>query len=209
VVPDAVHAFALAGDGRRSGRPGRRVGGALAAGGYFGRPTESLAHRLLGDQLDDGGWNCDAPKSKRSSYHSTICVLEGLLAYERAVGSAPEIAAARRRGEEYLLERGLFRRRSTGEPADPSFLKLSFPSRYFYDVLRGLEHLRSAGVRPDDRVGAAVGIVADKRRPDGTWLLDATHEDGLDLPLDEPVGEPSRWNTLRAMRVLRWYREKS
>ena len=80
-------------------------GGTLALGAYFGRPTESLARRLVGEQLDDGGWNCEAPKSARSSFHTTICVLEGLLEYERAVGSAPEIAAARRRGEEYLLKR--------------------------------------------------------------------------------------------------------
>ena len=97
-------------------------GGTLALGAYFGRPTESLARRLVGEQLDDGGWNCEAPKSARSSFHTTICVLEGLLEYERAVGSAPEIAAARRRGEEYLLKRALFRRRSTGEVANPAFL---------------------------------------------------------------------------------------
>src|SRR6185437_15971650 len=86
-------------------------GGTLALGAYFGRPSESLARRLVSEQLDDGGWNCEAPKSARSSFHTTICVLEGLLEYERAVGSVPEIVAARRLGEEYLLERGLFRRR--------------------------------------------------------------------------------------------------
>src|ERR1700730_898500 len=100
-------------------------GGTLALGAYFGRPTESLARRLVGEQLDAGGWNCEAPQSPRSSVHTTICVLEGLLEYERAVGSAPEIAAARRRGEEYLLKRGLFRRRSTGKVADPAFLELA------------------------------------------------------------------------------------
>src|SRR5262249_41701050 len=89
-------------------------GGTLALGGYSGRPDEKLAQRLLGEQLDDGGWNCEAPRSTRSSFHSTICVLEGLLEYERAVGSTPEVARARRRGEAYLLERGLFRRRATG-----------------------------------------------------------------------------------------------
>ena len=103
-------------------------GGALALGAYFGRPTESLLRRLVGEQLDDGGWNCEAPKSSRSSFHTTICVLEGLLEYERAAGSAPEIAAARRRGEEYLLERGLFRRRSTGEVANPAFLEVRVPA---------------------------------------------------------------------------------
>ena len=123
---------------------------------YFGRPAESLARRLVGEQLDDGGWNCEAPKSARSSFHTTICVLEGLLEYERAVGSAPEIAAARRRGEEYLLERGLFRRRSTGEVANPAFLEFAFPPRYHYDVLRALDYFRAAGVQPDARIGDAV-----------------------------------------------------
>ena len=117
-------------------------GGTLALGAYFGRPSESLARRLLGEQLEDGGWNCDAPKSARSSFHTTICVLEGLLEYEHAVGSAPEIAAARRRGQEYLLKRALFRRLSTGDVANPDFLKLAFPPRYCYDVLRALRVLR-------------------------------------------------------------------
>jgi hypothetical protein len=182
-------------------------GGTLALGGYFGRPKDSLAHRLLDEQLDDGGWNCEAPKSARSSFHSTICVLEGLLEYERAVGSAPDVAEVRRRGEAYLLERGLFRRRSTGAPADPSFLRFSFPTRCYYDVLRGLDYLRDAGVTPDERVDDAVRLVEDKRQADGTWLLDGTHDDILAVAFSESVGEPSRWNTLRALRVLRWYEQ--
>ena len=180
-------------------------GGVLALGAYFGRPTESLARRLLGDQLDDGGWNCDAPKSVCSSFHSTICVLEGLLEYERAVGSSPEIAAARRRGEEYLLERGLFRRRSTGEVASPEFLELAYPPRYHYDVLRALDYFRAAGAEPDARMGEAVRIVEGRRQPDGRWLLERSYDEGLALPFNESVGEPSRWSTLRALRVLRWY----
>jgi hypothetical protein len=180
-------------------------GGTLALGAYFGRPTESLARRLVGEQLDDGGWNCEAPKSTRSSYHTTICVLEGLLEYERAVGSAPQIAAARRRGEEYLLSRGLFRRRSTGEVANPAFLKFAFPPRYHYDVLRALDYLRAAGVQPDVRMGDALDVVESGRQADGRWLLDRTHEEALALPFGESVGQPSRWNTLRALRVLRWY----
>jgi hypothetical protein len=180
-------------------------GGTLALGAYFGRPTESLARRLIGEQLDDGGWNCEAPKSKRSSYHTTICVLEGLLEYERAVGSAPEIGAARRRGEEYLLERSLFRRLSTGEVANPAFLTFGFPPRYEYDVLRGLDYFRGAGVAPDERMSEAIGIVLRRRQPDGRWLLDRTHDEALSFPFDESVGAPSRWNMLRALRVLRWW----
>jgi len=185
-------------------------GGTLALGAYFGRPTESLACRLVSEQLDDGGWNCEAPKSARSSFHTAICVLEGLLEYERAVGSAPEIvakiAAARRRGEEYLLERGLFRRRSTGEVANPEFLKLAFPPRYHYDVLRALDYFRAAGVPPDARIGDALQVVESRRQADGRWLLDHAYDEALAFPFNEPVGQPSRWNTLRALRVLRWAR---
>ncbi len=180
-------------------------GGTLALGAYFGRPTESLARRLVGEQLDDGGWNCEAPASTRSSFHTTICVLEGLLEYERAVGSAPEIAAARRRGEEYLLERGLFRRRSTGEVANPEFLELAFPPRYHYDILRALDYFSNAHSNANARVSDAVRLIESRRQPDGRWLLDRAYDEALALPFDESVGEPSRWNTLRALRVLRWH----
>jgi len=180
-------------------------GGVLALGAYFGRPTESLVRRLVSEQLDDGGWNCEAPKSTRSSFHTTICVLEGLLEYERAVGSAPEIAAARHRGEEYLLKRALYRRLSTGDVAHPAFLKFAFPTRYHYDVLRALDYLRDAGVPPDERVADAMHLVERKRQTNGRWLLDDAHQEALALPFSESVGQPSRWNTLRALRVLRWY----
>jgi hypothetical protein len=188
-------------------------GGVLALGAYFGRPSEALARRLLGEQLDDGGWNCEAPKSTCSSFHTTICVLEGLLEYERAAGFAPEslakIAAARRRGEEYLLKRALFRRLSTGAVANPEFLELAFPPRYHYDVLRALDYFRIAAVhdnvQPDPRIGDAVHFLESRRQTDGRWLLDRAYNEALALPLGESVGEPSRWNTLRALRVLRWY----
>ncbi len=183
-------------------------GGALALGAAFGRPTKSLALRLVGEQLNDGGWNCEAPPSVRSSFHTTICVLEGLLEYERAVGSAPEVAEARRRGEEYLLERGLFRRRSTGEVANPAFLELAFPPRYHYDILRALDYFRAAGGPPDARVGDAVHVVKTKKQADGRWLLDRAYDEALALPFNESAGEPSRWNTLRALRVLHWYERR-
>jgi hypothetical protein len=183
-------------------------GGALAVGAYFGHPTESLARRLVADQLDDGGWNCEAPKSTRSSFHTTICVLEGLLEYERAVGTAPDVASARRRGEEYLLKRSLFRRLSTGEVALPAFLKFAFPPRYHYDVLRALDYFRDAGVQPDERCRDAVQLVESRRQNDGRWLLDDAHDEALAFPFAESTGEPSRWNTLRALRVLRWYKRQ-
>lgn len=179
-------------------------GGALALGGYFGRPKESLARRLVSEQLEDGGWNCDAPPSTRSSFHTTICVLEGLLEYERAVGPVPEITTARRRAEEYLLTRALFRRRSTGEVANPAFLTFAFPPRYHYDVLRALDYLRDAGVRPDARMDDAIHVVKSRQQSDGRWLLDRAHYEALAIPFRESLGQPSRWNTLRALRVLRW-----
>ena len=183
-------------------------GGVLALGAYFGRPTESLAHRLVGEQLDDGGWNCEAPKSVRSSFHSTICVLEGLLEYERAVESAPAVAAARRRGEEYLLKRALFRRVSTGEVANPEFLELAFPPRYHYDVLRALDYFRAADAPPDMRISDAVRLIESRKQADGRWLLDRAYDEALAFPVGESAGEPSRWNTLRALRVLRWYEQR-
>ena len=179
-------------------------GGTLALGAYFGRPSENLARRLVSEQLEDGGWNCEAPKSTRSSFHTTICVLEGLLEYERAVGPSPEISAARRRGEEYLLERGLFRRLSTGKVANSEFLELAYPPRYHYDVLRALDYFQQSGVQPDTRVADALQIVEGKRQPDGRWLLDRSYDEALAFPFNESLGEPSRWNTLRALRVLRW-----
>jgi hypothetical protein len=180
-------------------------GGALAAGAYFRRPSQSLVRRLVDEQLKDGGWNCEAPKSTRSSFHTTICVLEGLLEYERAVESAPEVARSRKKGEEYLLERSLYRRLSTGETANPEFLDFAFPPRYHYDVLRALDYFRAASPEPDERVVDAVGIVRNKRQVDGWWLLDAKYDEALTITLNESMSMPSRWNTIRALRVLRWY----
>jgi len=180
-------------------------GGVLALGAYFGHPTWSLARGLVGEQLEDGGWNCEAPQSARSSFHTTICVLEGLLEYERAAGTSPAITAARVRAEEYLLARGLFRRRSTGEVANPAFLELAFPPRYHYDVLRALDYFRAAGVAPDARVRDAVHFIESRRQADGRWLLDRAYDEALPFSCGESSGEPSRWNTLRALRVLRWW----
>lgn len=179
-------------------------GGVLAFGSYFGRPSEKLARRLVSEQLEDGGWNCEAPKSMRSSFHTTICVLEGLLEHERAVGGAEWVKTARRRGEEYLLERGMFRRLSTGAVASAEFLELAFPPRYHYDILRGLDYLRAAGGGPDARIRDAVALIEGRCEADGRWALDRAYDEALAVMTDEVVGEPSRWNTLRAMRVLKW-----
>lgn len=180
-------------------------GGALALGAYFGQPNEKLAALLVSEQLEDGGWNCEAPKSKCSSFHTTICVLEGLLEYERAVGDLPEVTLARRRGEEYLLLRALYRRLSTGDVADAEFLKFAFPPSYHHDVLRVLDYFRAAGAEPDARIADAVRVVESRRQADGRWLLDASYDETACVLFRESIGEPSRWNTLRALRVIDWY----
>src|SRR6202171_1120114 len=182
----------------------------IALGVYFDQDVDSVVARLLGEQLEDGGWNCEVENgSVRSSFHTTIRVLEGLLAHERATGGSAESIATRRRGEEYLLERKLFRRRSTGAVVDPAWLQFSFPTRWHYDVLRGLEYFRAAGDPPDPRVGEAIDVLRSKQQTDGTWLLENTHPGAVHFALEDGDGRPSRWNTLRALRVLRWYEQSA
>jgi hypothetical protein len=181
-------------------------GRTVTIGAYFGVPVDDIVERLLGEQLDDGGWNCEAENgSVRASFNSTICVLEGLLAFERATGGSPEVISARRRGEEYLLTRNLLRRQSTGEIVDADWLQFSFPTYWHYDVLRGLEYFRAAGDPPDPRVAEAIELVRSKRTDDGRWLLDHTHRGAVHFAIDDGDGAPSRWNTLRALRVLAWH----
>lgn len=177
----------------------------LTLGAYFGHGVQGVVDRLLGEQLDDGGWNCEAENgSVRSSFHTTICVLEGLLEHERATGGSVEVTAARLRGQEYLLERGLLRRLSTGEIGDPAWTQFSFPTRWYYDVLRGLDHLRTAGAAPDQRCNEALDLVEQRRTQDGRWPLQNPHPGAVHFQMEEGEGRPSRWNTLRALRVLRW-----
>jgi hypothetical protein len=181
-------------------------GRTVTLGVYFDQDVSGIVTRLLAEQLEDGGWNCEAENgSVRSSFASTINVLEGLLAYERATGGSPELAAARRRAEEYLLERKLFRRKSTGDVVNAAWLQFSFPVRWHYDVLRGLEYFREAGDPPDPRVDEAMELLRSKQQPDGTWLLENTHPGRVHFTLEDGDGRPSRWNTMRALRVLRWY----
>jgi hypothetical protein len=181
-------------------------GRTVAIGSYFGEQVGGIVSRLVGEQLEDGGWNCWALYgATRSSFHSTLCVLEGLLAHERSTGGTEAARRARRRGEEYLLSRGLFRRASTGDVIKPKWLQFSFPVYWHYDVLRALEYFRQVGARPDPRMAEAAEVVRSKRQPDGTWLLENTHPGQTHFEMEDGDGMPSRWNTLRALRVLRWY----
>jgi hypothetical protein len=187
-------------------------GQVAAVGAYFGQDVRGLVARLLAEQLPDGGWNCEAANgSTRSSFNTTICVLEALLECERSVDGSEEITEARLRGQEYLVERRLFRRRSTGEVIErdrkggSEWRRFAFPTWWHYDVLRGLEYLCSAGVAYDERMAEAIELVASKRDREGLWRLETRYPGVTALEMDEGEGQPSRWNTLRALRVLNWF----
>jgi hypothetical protein len=190
-------------------------GRTVADGAWFGVDVSPIVEMLLGQQMDDGGWNCERENgSVRGSFHSTINVLEGLLLFESRFGSSPVAAsgaarAARHRGEEFLLSRGLLHRLGTGEIIDDSFAELHHPSRYRFDVLRGLDYFRAAsrqdGAVPDPRLSDAVDILRHKRRDDGRWNLDVRMPGRQWFEVDDGPGEPSRWVTLGALRVLRWW----
>jgi hypothetical protein len=183
-------------------------GRTVALGVYFGFPVDSIVERLVSEQLEDGGWNCETENgSVRSSFATTINVLEGLLAHERATGGYPKSIVARHRGEEYLLERKLFRRKSTGAVVNPAWLQFSFPPRWHYDVLRSLDYFCSTEEPPDSRVEEAIELLRSKQQPDGTWLLENTHPGLIHFPLEGGDGKPSRWNTLRALRAVNWYKK--
>ena len=169
-------------------------GRTIEAGAYLGVDVAPIVERILGERLADGGWNCEAENgSVRSSFHTTIDVLDGLLAFELATGGAPDVREARAGGEEYLLERGLFRRKSTGEVVDPAYLEFAFPYYWRYDILRALDYFRAADAPPDPRMAEAVEVLRSKRQPDGRWLLDRIHPGRVHFDLEDGVGAPSRW----------------
>jgi hypothetical protein len=176
----------------------------LAIGSYFKEPNDVLARQLLDEQLEDGGWNCES-KSRRSSFHTTICVLEGLLEYERAGRKSAAVSKARRRAEDYLLERRMFRSLRTGEVIDKRWLRFSFPTFWHYDVLRGLDYLRNAGIGADGRASDAIETVIRRRHQNGRWPLNLLHPERIPSEMETDVGRASRWNTLRSLRVLLWY----
>lgn len=189
-------------------------GRVVADGAYFGVDVSPIVERLVGERLEDGGWNCErANGSVVSSFASTINVLEGLLQYERSTGGTASATEARWTGEEYLLRRSLFRSLGTGEPADENFLRFAYPNRWRYDVLRALDYFRSAatltGSAPDPRLGEAVGYVRSRRLPDGRWPLDWDLLGRRWFDFDDGEGQPSVWVTLKALRALEWFDQAS
>ena len=180
-------------------------GRVVAIGAYFGQDVAGIVERLLTEQMADGGWNCEQENgSTRGSFDTTLNVLEGLLEYERSTGANGEIAAARQRGEEYLLSRRLLRRLSDGEIGQKRWLYVGFPNKWFYDVVRVLDYFRAARPRPDERMEEALEIVESKRDADGRWPLDHRYHERLLVDFGDEEGKPSRWITLRALRILRW-----
>ncbi len=184
-------------------------GQTVANGVYLGVDMSPLVDRLVGERLTDGGWNCEVESgSVRSSFDTTINVVEGLLEHERATGGTADSQAARASGEEYLLQRHLFRRLSTGEPIE-KYLRFLHPNRWRYDVLRGLDYFRAASVftvaAPDPRLGEAIDYVRSRRGDDGTWPVDSIPPGRVWFDVENGAGNASRWVTLRAMRVLRWW----
>lgn len=171
--------------------------------GYEDPRVDVALHWLLDNQLDDGGWNCETVRtgSTHSSFHTTISVLECLT--ELAGSGHHDLTAAMSRGWEFLFQHRMFKSHRTGEVVDPVLTRLSFPPRWHYDVLRGLDHLQAAGAPWDDRCRDAVDLLMSKRRGDGTWPLQHRHTGRVWFDM-EKHGGPSRWNTLRALRVLRW-----
>jgi hypothetical protein len=177
---------------------------------WLGADINGIVDWFVGHRLPDGGWNCMwVEGSTRSSFHSTLNSLKGLLAYDAATGGTDATRAARRSGEEYLLRRGLFRRLSTGEPVAPWVDRFAYPFRWFYSVLNAAEYFREAslldGRAPDPRMADAIELVRAARQPDGTWLQARRHPGRVWFEVDVPAGEPSKWLTLFGTRVLAWW----
>ncbi|WP_232425603.1 hypothetical protein [Mycobacterium sp. JS623] len=182
----------------------------MANGVWLGADIAGLVDWFLEHQLPDGGWNCEwVEGSTRSSFHSTLNSLKGLLAYDATTGGTDATRAARRSGEEYLLRRGLFRRLSTGEPVAPWVGRFAYPFRWTYNVLNAAEYFRLAslidGVEPDPRMTEAIELIRAARQPDGTWLQAGRHRGRVWFEVDVSAAEPSKWLTLCGTRALAWW----
>jgi hypothetical protein len=166
--------------------------------------VDSIAELVLAAQLPDGGWNCmDHRGATHSSFHTTISVLEGLLEWARRTGTSTADTAVAG-GHEFLLQHRLYRSHRTGAVINDAWTTFHFPPRWHYDVLRGLDHLRDAGHPPDTRASDAIELVRSRRGADGRWSKGSQYSGRTFFTL-EPGRTPGRWNTLRALRVLRWW----
>jgi hypothetical protein len=186
------------------------TGMGLAIAACFRHPADELEPLLgyvLREQLADGGWNCRAWRGDtHSSFNTTISTLEGLLEWERYTGSLePRLADARERCHEFLFQHSLYRSHRTGAVAHPSFTKFPFPPQWHYDALRGLDYLRAANAPRDPRIEPAIELLNRARRADGCWKTYAPYRGAEWVRMEGGGGGPSRWNTLRALRVLRWW----
>ncbi|MCF4120972.1 squalene cyclase [Antribacter sp. KLBMP9083] len=182
----------------------------VANGVWLGADITGIVEWFLEHRMPGGGWNCEwVAGSTRSSFHSTLNSLKGLIAYDAATGGTDATREARRSGEEYLLERDLYRRLSTGEPVAYWVNRYAYPFRWFYSVLNAAEYFRQArlldGGRPDPRMAEAIEMIRAARQPDGTWLQERRHPGRVWFEVDVPAGEPSKWLTLYATRVLDWW----
>jgi hypothetical protein len=167
---------------------------------------DTIADHLLEQQMPDGGWNCRRDLgATHASVHTTISVLEGLRLYEVHRGlRVRAVRAAQRRGREFLLAHRLFRSHRTGKIIKPEFTRFAFPPRWHYDILRALDYFQAVNAPRDQRLAEAIGIVQSTRRGDGRWPLQNCWKGKTYFEL-ERLGAPSRWNTLRALRVLKWW----
>ncbi len=171
---------------------------------------DTIAEHLLHQQMPDGGWNCRRRfGATHSSVNTTISALEGLRHYElHRRRNVKAVRAAQARGREFLLVHRLFRSDRTGEIIKPMFVRFSFPPRWHYDILRALDYFQAVGAARDERLGEAIDIVRSTRREDGRWTLQNRYKGKTYFEL-ERLGAPSRWNTLRALRVLKWWEGES
>lgn len=178
----------------------------LSAFEYDDDRLDTVADHLLEQQMPDGGWNCRRRfGATHSSVHTTISALEGLKYYELHRGrKRSAVRAAQRRGREFLLVHRLFRSHRTGAIIKPIFIRFSFPPRWHYDILRALDYFQAVKAPRDLRLADAIDIVRSTRGGDGRWQLDNSYKGKTYFQM-EPVGAPSRWNTLRALRVLNWW----
>lgn len=182
----------------------------LANGAWLGAEVSGIARWFLDHQLSDGGWNCEwVEGATRSSFHSTLNSLKGLLYYEKHGAGTEVHRATRRAGEEYLLQRRLLYTLSTGELVAPWATRFAYPFRWLYSALNAADYFRAAALHddlaPDPRLAPAISVIRAARRPDGSWLQERRHPGRVWFEVDAPPGEPSKWITFYGSRVLDWW----